>query len=124
MAEGILRHLAGDRYEVSSAGGQPTVVHPLAIEVLAERGVDISGHRSKDVRELMGMEFDEVISLCGADALGSCPFFPGAAGYTRLPFPDPSATGGTAEEQRAAFRRVRDALWSWIVGEFAEGGEP
>ncbi len=123
MAEGILRHLAGDRYEVASAGNQPTSVHPLAIATMAERGVDISGHRSKDAGELLGEEFDVVITLCGDDPLGSCPFFPGAGQYRHVPFPDPAAAGGGEDEQQAAFRRVRDDLWNWIEEDFAEGGE-
>lgn len=123
MAEGILRRLAGDRYDVRSAGSQPTSVHPLAVEVLAERGVDISGHRSRDVRELLGETFDVVITLCGDDAPGSCPFFPGAGQSRHVPFPDPAAAEGGEDEKRAAFRRVRDDLWHWIEGSFVEGGE-
>ncbi len=123
MAEGILRHLAGDRYEVASAGNRPTSVHPLAVDVLAERGVDISGQRSKDVRELLEQEFDRVITLCGDDAPGSCPFFPGAKRYEHDPFPDPASVGGDEEERRRAFRQVRDALWDWIVIRFVGGGE-
>ncbi len=116
MAEGILRHLAGDRYEVASAGSRPTSVHPLAVEVLAERGVDISGQKSKDVREFLGQEFDIVITLCGDDAPGSCPFFPGRV-QEHVPFPDPAAQG-TPE----AFRLVRDDLWHWIGERFIQGG--
>ncbi|MCX7750517.1 MAG: arsenate reductase ArsC [Candidatus Bipolaricaulota bacterium] len=116
MAEGILRHLAGDRYEVASAGSRPTAVHPLAVAVLAERGVDISGHRAKDVRELLGQKFDLVVTLCGDEA-ESCPFFPGAGVQEHVPFADPAAEG-TVE----AFRRVRDELWGWIISRFVEGG--
>jgi len=93
MAEGILRYLAGDRYTVASAGHRPTAVHPLAVEVLAERGVDISAHRAKDVGELLGQEFD------------------------------PAAARGTQEERWAAFRDVRDRLWEWIRAELVEGGK-
>ncbi len=123
MAEGILRHLAGDRYEVASAGHRPTSVHPLAVEVLAERGVDISAHRAKDAGELLGQEFDLVVTLCGDDAPGSCPFFPGGKRYLHVPFPDPAAARGTEEDRRAAFRLVRDRLWEWIGAEFVEGGK-
>lgn len=123
MAEGILRHLAGDRYEVASAGNLPTSVHPLAVEVLTERGVDVSPQRAKSVGELLGQEFDLVVTLCGDDAPGRCPFFPGAKRYEHVPFPDPAARGGDEEEARTAFRQVRDALWDWIVARFVEGGE-
>ncbi len=123
MAEGILRHVAGDRCEVASAGSQPTSVHPLSVEVLAERGVDISGQRAKDVREVVGEEFDLVVTLCGDDAPGSCPFFPGGRMHEHTSFPDPASARGSEEEQREAFRRVRDALWAWIVDRFVEGGE-
>lgn len=123
MAEGILRHLAGDRYESASAGSQPTSVHPLSVEVLAERGVDISGQRSKNARELLGEEFDLVVTLCGDDAPGSCPFFPGGRMHEHTSFPDPASTRGSEEEQREAFRRVRDTLWIWIGERFVEGGE-
>lgn len=116
MAEGILRHLAGDRYEVASAGSQPTAVHPLAVAAMAERGVDLSGHRSKDVRELLGQAFDFVFALCG-DEGEVCPFVPGARVQEHVPFPDPSAEG-TLD----AFRRVRDDLWRWIAARFLEGG--
>lgn len=122
MAEGILRHLAGDRFEVASAGSAPTAVHPLAIEVLAERGVDISGQRSKDVRGFLGQRFDWVITLCGDDAPGSCPFFPGGR-QEHVPFPDPASAEGGEDAMRGAFRQVRDALWDWIAGRFVEGGE-
>ncbi len=122
MAEGILRHLAGDRFEVASAGHQPTSVHPLAVAVLRERGVDIPPQRSKDVRELLGKEFDVVITLCGDDAPGSCPFFPGGQ-QEHVPFPDPASAEGGEYERRGAFRQVRDAVWDWIVARFIEGGE-
>lgn len=123
MAEGILRHVAGDRYEVASAGSQPTRVHPLAVEVLAERGVDISGQRSKSVQDLLGQGFDEVATLCGDDAPGSCPFFPGAKRCEHTPFPDPASVRGGEEQQREAFRQVRDLMWTWIRDRFVRGGQ-
>lgn len=123
MAEGILRHLGGDRFAVASAGNRPTSVHPLAVEALAERGVDISAQRAKDVSALLGREFDDVVTLCGDGAPQSCPFFPGAKRYRHVPFPDPASVGGTEEARRAAFRNVRDRLWEWIVEEFLQGGE-
>ncbi len=116
MAEGLLRALGGERFEVASAGHQPTQVHPWAIQVMAEIGVDISHHRTKNVAEFLGQTFDYVVTLCGDDAPGSCPFFPGGKRYLHVPFPDPSP-GGVED-----FRRVRDALRAWIEQEFVREG--
>src|SRR5579872_3565200 len=76
MAEGWLRHLAGDRFEVASAGTHPSSVNPLAIEAMRERGIDISSHRSKSVQEFVSQPFDYVITVCDA-AAEACPIFPG-----------------------------------------------
>ncbi|MGB9758169.1 MAG: arsenate reductase ArsC [Candidatus Bipolaricaulaceae bacterium] len=115
MAEGLLRVLGGDRFEVESAGHMPTQVHPLAIQAMAEIGIDISHHRAKNVAEFLGQTFDVVVTLCGDDAPGSCPFFPGGKKYMHVPFPDP-ATGDLEK-----FRRVRDALRAWIEETFLKG---
>lgn len=112
MAEGLLRALGGEGFEVASAGHQPTQVHPLAIQAMAEIGIDISRQRAKDVREFLGQAFDYVVTLCGDDAPGSCPFFPGGKVYIHAPFPDPT-TGGIQE-----FRKVRDDLRTWIEQTF------
>ncbi|MFN3346895.1 MAG: arsenate reductase ArsC [Candidatus Bipolaricaulaceae bacterium] len=116
MAEGLLRALGGERFEVASAGHQPTQVHPLAIQAMAEIGVDISQHRAKNVTEFLGQNFDYVVTLCGDDAPGSCPFFPGGKRYLHAPFPDP-ARGGLDD-----FRLVRDALRTWIERTFLQEG--
>lgn len=116
MAEGLLRTLGGDRFEVASAGHQPTQVHPWAIQAMAEIGVDISHHRAKNVAEFLGQSFDYVVTLCGEDAPGTCPFFPGGKRYLHVPFPDPSR-GGMED-----FRRVRDALRAWIEQTFLREG--
>lgn len=113
MAEGLLRHLHGDRYEVSSAGTEPTRVNPLAIRAMAERGVDISGQRSKSLTELQGTEFDLVVTVCDR-AKETCPFFPGGGKRVHQSFPDPAAVAGTGLEQLLAFRDVRDMIEAWI----------
>src|SRR3974377_50314 len=85
MAEGLLRHEAGDRFEVYSAGTKPSLVRPEAIAVMSEIGVDISGHRSKPVDEFAGQELDYVITVCD-NAKESCPVFPGATKRLHWPF--------------------------------------
>ena len=115
MAEALLRALGGEKFEVASAGHRPTEVHPLAITVMKEIGIDIAHQRAKNVTELFGQSFDYVVTLCGDDAPGSCPFFPGGKHYLYAPFPDP-AKGGLEE-----FRKVRDALRTWIEQTFLKG---
>lgn len=117
MAEGLLRHDAGDRFKVESAGTKPGVVRPEAIAVMKELGIDISGHRSKHVDEFTGQIFDAVITVCD-NARESCPVFFGDASRLHHSFDDPAAVEGTEAERLAAFRRVRDELRSWLK-EFA-----
>jgi arsenate reductase len=109
MAEGLLRSFGGDRYEAFSAGTRPGVVRPEAIAVMSEVGIDISGHRSKHVREFDGQHFDSVITVCD-NANESCPVFPADTERIHWSFPDPAAVDGSEMERLAAFRRVRDAL--------------
>jgi arsenate reductase len=109
MAEGLLRSSGGKRFDVCSAGTQPSLVRPEAIAVMAELGIDISGHRSKHVREFEGQEFDYVITVCD-DAKESCPVFPGNTRRIHWGVPDPAAIDGSERERLAAFRRVRDSL--------------
>jgi arsenate reductase len=109
MAEGFLRHLAGDRFEAHSAGTEATRVRPLAIRAMAELGIDISGQWSKTLDRYLGEPFDAVITVCD-QAAEACPVFPGAGERLHWSFPDPSAATGRAEEQLAVFRRVRDAI--------------
>jgi arsenate reductase len=111
MAEGLLRNMAGDRFEVFSAGTRPVGLNPLAVEVLREVGIDISHHRSKPVGEFSGQNFDYVITVCD-NARESCPFFPGAAQQIHHDFPDPAAFSGC--RQSAAFRQVRDLIRPWL----------
>ncbi|HJQ39961.1 MAG TPA: arsenate reductase ArsC [Thermoanaerobaculia bacterium] len=108
MAEGWLRHMAGDAFEVFSAGTERTRVQPLAIEVMREAGIDISGHRSKTLDEFSGQTFDYVITVCDG-ANESCPIFPGAAERIHWSFDDPAAAD-SGEPKLHAFRTVRDAI--------------
>jgi len=110
MAEGWWRSLAGDEWEVFSAGSRPSgTVHPLAIEAMAEAGVDIAAHRSKHVDELATRDFDLVITVCDS-ARESCPVLPGAKARAHWPFFDPAEATGTQEAKLAVFRRVRDEI--------------
>lgn len=109
MAEGLLRHLAGDRYETFSAGTEQTRVHPLAIEAMREIGVDIRGHASKTLDAFAGERFDYVITVCDR-ANESCPLFPGDTERIHWSFDDPSAATGSDEQRLAAFRRIRDEI--------------
>ena len=109
MAEGLLRHLARDRFEVASAGTHPVGLNPSAVEVMREIGVDISSQRSKSVAHFSGEHFDYVITVCDR-AKETCPVFPVASSQLHWSFDDPAAAQGSAEERRAVFRRVRDEI--------------
>ena len=122
MAEGLLRSVGGRRFEVFSAGTKPSVVRPEAIAVMAELGIDLSGHRSKPIGEFDGQHFDYVITVCD-NANESCPIFPGDTERIHWSFPDPAAIEGTETERLAAFRRVRDAL-AGKFREFVKGVDP
>jgi arsenate reductase len=109
MAEGLLRSIAGDRFDVFSAGTEKDQVQPLAIEAMRERGIDISGHSSKTLDAFLAQRFDYVITVCD-QANESCPIFPGAARRTHWNFDDPRAATGSDEERLRVFRRVRDEI--------------
>lgn len=109
MAEGLLREFGRERVDVFSAGTNPGSVRSEAIAVMSELGLDLSGHRSKHVREFDGQPFDYVITVCD-DANESCPAFPSATRRIHWSVPDPAAVDGGEAERLAAFRRVRDAL--------------
>jgi len=111
MAEGILRHLHGDLYEVYSAGTEPTTVNPLAIAVLKEIGIDISYHRSKGISELGGMDFDAAFTVCDRSNK-KCPFVPGAKITVHRLFADP--------DDQTSFRKVRDEITQWIAETFRD----
>ena len=110
LAEGILKHAAGDILNVVSAGSKPAgYVHPLAIAAMKEIGIDVSDHRSKSWDEFMDKPIETVITVCGnADA--ACPIFPGQVNRHHWPFDDPAHATGTDEEKLSAFRRVRDEI--------------
>ena len=117
MAEGYLRHLAGEDYEVLSAGTAPVGLNPLAVEVMSEIGIDISRQASKNVSQFLGASIPYVITVCDR-ARESCPIFPGAFRLIHWSFDDPAAVEGTREEKLAAFRRVRDEIAESIDREF------
>lgn len=110
LAEGILRHAAGDFFEVHSAGSKPAgYVHPKAIEVMKEIGIDISGHTSKHMNEFLDKKISTVITVCG-NADQACPMFPGQVNRYHWGFSDPAQAKGTDEEVLNIFRSVRDQI--------------
>jgi len=109
MAEALLRQIGGARFEVASAGTEATRVHPLAVQAMANVGIDISKARSKHLDEFINDNFDYVITVCDA-ANESCPYFPGAPTRIHWSFKDPSLAEGTDEERLRAFSRVRDEI--------------
>jgi arsenate reductase len=111
MAEGYLRRLAGERFEVFSAGTKPAGLNPNAVKVMAEAGIDISGHRSKSVEEFRDQQFDYVITVCD-NAKESCPIFPRAGERLHHSFADPAAAA--AGEQLELFRKVRDQIRGFL----------
>lgn len=116
MAEGLLRNIAGDQFEVFSAGTQPVGLNPNAVKVMSEIGIDISGHRSKSVEEFAGQEFDYVITVCD-NAKESCPIFPGTGMRLHHSFEDPANVPDV--EKLQTFERVRDQIKLWL-GQFAK----
>ncbi len=111
MAEGMLRSLAGDQFDVFSAGTKPVGLNPNAVAAMAEVGVDIATHRSKPVDEFVGQQFDYVITVCDS-AKESCPIFPGGGERIHHSFADPAAT--PIDQQLPAFREVRDQIRVWL----------
>ena len=136
MAEALLRHIYGGKYEAFSAGSSPTQVHPLAIKVMAEIGIDISNQTSKSIEEFRNKDIDIVVTVCTSSAKVICPFcsssitggrpeiiettLPRAKHYLQHGFSDPSEVEGSNEEKTTAFRRTRDDIKSWIVDYFAD----
>lgn len=109
MAEGLLRHIAGDRFDVESAGTAASFVRPQAIAVMQEAGIDISRQRSKSLDEFIDRPFEYVITVCD-NAAQSCPVFPGDVERVHWSFDDPAEAKGNEEEVLAVFRRVRDEI--------------
>jgi len=121
MAEGILRHFYPMQFEVYSAGAKPSSVHPLAIKVMAEIGIDISKQKSKSVETFSGQDFDYVITLCGDYAKKACPVFIGKVKKTmHWNFIDPAEANGSEEQILTTFRKVRDEI-KVKIEEFIKG---
>jgi arsenate reductase len=134
IAEGLLRHLGREKFKVFSAGSTPTQVNPLAIKVMADIGIDISGQRSKSIEEYRGKDIDVVVSVCRSSPRVTCAFcssplvgdrpeiinetLPGAKRYIDHGFADPSEVEGSEEERLTAFRHARDDIKTWIVETF------
>ena len=114
MAEGFLRHFAGDRFEAASAGAQPTQLNPDAVRVMKERVIDISSHRSKDVTEFWNQRVQYVITVCDK-AKEACPIFPFALTSLHWSLDDPAAAQGAEAERLAVFRRVRGEIEEQVL---------
>lgn len=119
MAEGFLRAMAGERFEVASAGTEATHVHPLAILAMREVGIDLTGHTSKTIDVFLGQPWDYVFTVCDS-ASQRCPVFPGETSRIHWSFDDPSQVTGTEEDRLETFRRVRDEIFArigrWLAG--------
>jgi len=136
MAEGLVRHYYGEKYEVFSAGATPTSVNPFAVKVMAEIGIDISKQYSKSLEEFRNKDIDLVISVCKSSPKLVCAFcsspiignrpeiidetLPKAKQYLHYPFTDPSEVEGSDEEKIAAFQRTRDDIKKWILDYFVD----
>jgi arsenate reductase len=113
MAEGLLRARGGNAFEGHSAGNIATEVRPLAVQAMAEIGIDISGQRSKSAAEYSGQRFDYAVTVCD-DAKEACPYFANAAHQVHWRFDDPAAATGSDDEKLAVYRRVRDEIRAQI----------
>jgi arsenate reductase len=121
MAEGLLRHEAGDLFDVYSAGTHPGSVRPEAVEVMSAIHIDITGQFSKPVEQFIGQHFDYVITVCDK-AKENCPAFPGVPNQFHWPFDDPCKTIGGDDARLAAFRRVRDRIHARLMVFLGESG--
>ena len=121
MAEGLINHDLAGKVQAFSAGVEPSFVHPLAIAVMKEVGIDISRHRSKSIDEFADEKFDFVITLCD-QAAESCPIFFGGVQRIHMGLPNPAAVSGNPEEKMAAFRKVRDQIQEEIVDFLSKKG--
>ena len=117
IAEGLLKSLYGEYYEVYSAGSNPTIVNPYAIKVLEEISVDISGNRSKNLKEFEDLEFDYVVTVCDGEGQ-KCPCFSGGKTYIQKSFEDPAAVNGDDPVKFDAFRRNRKDIKFWLEKTF------
>lgn len=118
MAQAFLTLMAGDGFEAESAGIEAGTLNPLAVEAMAEIGIDISGNKTRKAFDLLksGKRFHYVITVCDAANAQKCPVFPGALQYINWSFPDPSQLQGTHEEKIAEVRKIRDAIKAKIEG--------
>lgn len=117
MAEGYLRSVAGERFDVMSAGIEPKGLNPLAVAAMLEIGIDISSQRSKDVAEFVGTPVQYVVTVC-SNAREKCPVFPATVKFIHWDLDDPAAVQGTEEEKLAAFRQARNKIAAHIGNEF------
>jgi len=120
IAEGYLRARYSDLFDAASAGSEPRGVHPLAVAVMNEIGIDISGHRSKLVDEFFSRGIDIVVTVCDCEHQ-TCPFFPGVRETIHAGFPDPSAGEELSRGRITRFREIRDAITTWIDQMFVPG---
>jgi len=125
LAEALMNHFTGDEIKASSAGTKPAFVHPLAVKVLQELGIDTSGLRSKGLEAVidqnLGQEFDYAITLC-ANAEQACPVFFGKTKRVHIGFENPTKYGGSEEERLAVFRRIRDEIRERLMAYFKDEG--
>lgn len=119
IAEGLLKHICQDQYEINSAGTKASEVRPEAIAVLKEIGLDISDYRSKSVEEFSDVEIDHVLTVCD-NAKENCPFFPASTKLTHHSFEDPAAVQGDEKVRLEAFRNVRNEINQYIADEYLE----
>lgn len=120
IAEALIRHEAGSRFEVYSAGTQPTQIRTEAVAVLRELGIDLASHRSKPVTEFAGQEFDYVITVCDK-AREECPVFPGPSERLHWPFEDPASLTEQGDARLTAFRKLRDRIHARVMVFLGEG---
>ena len=123
MAEGFLRAMAGDRFEIASAGTEATRVHLLAIRAMEEVGISLAGHTSKTLDRFLGQPWDYVITVCDS-ANERCPVFPAQTRRIHWSFNDPSGAMGTEEERLGIFRRIRDEILARLRAWLAAEGDP
>ena len=119
MAEGLLKHITQNEYEINSAGTKPSIVRPEAIKVLSEIGIDISNNRSKSVDEFLTKEIDYVLTVCD-NAQENCPYFPAKTKLIHHSFADPAEIQGDEERRLNAFRKIRDEIREYFENDFVK----
>jgi arsenate reductase (thioredoxin) len=119
MAEGLLKHICGNEFEINSAGTKPSIVRHEAIKVLDEIGIDISENRSKSVDEFSNQKIDYVLTVCD-NAKENCPYFPAQTEFIHHSFDDPAEVSGDEEIRLTAFRKVRDEIGKYLENDFVK----